>query len=313
MSDIIYVENELNGMEVLINDIVQDVTPEGFIYVRDGEDELKSYVTNIMKPEIKTYVEEQKSSAVADISLKTTAAKQEIASAVATVHKPDIEAFASDKKAEIEVLCGEKEDTLSGVAQEQITTMEGLVSAAAASAQSAENSSTQAGEVLSQVEAKVDEAENWAIGAYEVRPEGSAKYWAEKTQDMLGAKIDTDFSNAEYVPAKTDLSNVTPAQSFKDMVVGWGMPDYSAGITPTLPYTAPSDGMYVASPQLRTDSGATSRIYVNGKQVFYLYNPVNSFISLPYTLLLKKGDVVSASSSYGASEQDRFYPMKGVV
>ena len=234
MSDIIYVENELNGMEVLINDIVQDVTPEGFIYVRDGEDELKSYVTNIMKPEIKTYVEEQKSSAFADISLKTTAAKQEIASAVATVHKPDIEAFASDKKAEIEALCGEKEDTLSGVAQEQITTMEGLVSAAAASAQSAENSSTQAGEVLSQVEAKVDEAENWAIGAYEVRPEGSAKYWAEKTQDMLGAKIDTDFSNADYVPAKTDLSNVTSvAQSFDDTSVGWVMPDYSAWIDVT--------------------------------------------------------------------------------
>ncbi len=114
--------------------------------------------------------------------------------------------------------------------------------------------------------------------------------------------------------ANTSLSNVTSvAQSFIDTSVGWAMPDYSAGITPTLPYTAPSDGMYVASPQLRADSGATSRIYVNGKQVFYLYNPVNSFISLPYTLLLKKGDVVSASSSYGAAEQDRFFPLKGVV
>ena len=266
MSDIIYVENELNGMEVLINDIVQDVTPEGFIYVRDGEDELKSYVTNIMKPEIKTYVEEQKSSAVADISLKTTAAQQEIASAVATVHKPAIEAFASDKKAEIEALCGEKEDTLSGVAQEQITTMEGLVSAAAASAQSAENSSTQAGEVLSQVEAKVDEAENWAIGAYEVRPEGSAKYWAEKTQDMLGAKIDTDFSNADYVPAKTDLSNVTSvAQSFVDTSVGWVMPDYSAG-TSLSSFTATRN--YIG--YMRNGSGSCS-VSIGGTEVRVLF------------------------------------------
>ena len=37
MSDIIYVENELNGMEVLINDIEQEVTPEGLIFVRNGK------------------------------------------------------------------------------------------------------------------------------------------------------------------------------------------------------------------------------------------------------------------------------------
>ena len=316
MSDIIYVENELNGMEVLINDIVQDVTPEGFIYVRDGEDELKSYVTNIMKPEIKTYVEEQKSSAFADISLKTTAAKQEIASAVATVHKPDIEAFASDKKAEIEVLCGEKEDTLSGVAQEQITTMEGLVSAAAASAQSAENSSTQAGEVLSQVEAKVDEAENWAIGAYEVRPEGSAKYWAEKTQDMLGAKIDTDFSNADYVPAKTDLSNVTPAQSFKDMVVGWGMPDYTAGVDVTAysssskKFTAPCDGVINVVYLAQASDSACPYI---GNKTFGSYN--EGAIADNVALLISEGETFYCTGMYAnkGNGSNMFYPLKGVV
>ena len=291
MSDIIYVENELNGMEVLINDIVQDVTPEGFIYVRDGEDELKSYVTNIMKPEIKTYVEEQKSSAFADISLKTTAAKQEIASVVATVHKPDIEAFASDKKAEIEALCGEKEDTLSGVAQEQITTMDGLVSAAAASAQSAENSSTQAGEVLSQVEAKVDEAENWAIGAYEVRPEGSAKYWAEKTQDMLGAKIDTDFSNAEYVPAKTDLSNVTPAQSFIDTAVGWGMPDYSAG-TSLSSFTATRN--YIG--YMRNGAGSCS-VSIGGTEVAYFAPSTGYVHATSVQFFIPKNSVVTVTGS----------------
>ena len=317
MSDIIYVENELNGMEVLINDIVQDVTPEGFIYVRDGEDELKSYVTNIMKPEIKTYVEEQKSSAVADISLKTTAAKQEIASAVATVHKPDIEAFASDKKAEIEVLCGEKEDTLSGVAQEQITTMEGLVSAAAASAQSAENSSTQAGEVLSQVEAKVDEAENWAIGAYEVRPEGSAKYWAEKTQDMLGAKIDTDFSNADYVPAKTDLSNVTSvAQSFVDTSVGWVMPDYSAGIDVTAysssskKFTAPCDGVINVVYLAQASDSACPYI---GNKTFGSYN--EGAIADNVALLISEGETFYCTGMYAnkGNGSNMFYPMKGVV
>ena len=89
------------------------------------------------------------------------------------------------------------------------------------------------------------------------------------------------------------------------------MPDYSAGITPTLPYTAPSDGMYVASPQLR--GGGTSTVYVNGEQVFYLHNANASYVSMPYTLLLKKGDEVSVNSVYGATEQDRFYPLKGVV
>lgn len=43
--------------------------------------------------------------------------------------------------------------------------------------------------------------------------------------------------------ANVGLDNVTPVQSFKDMSVGWGMPDYGAEVTGlTMPYTAVADG-----------------------------------------------------------------------
>ena len=43
--------------------------------------------------------------------------------------------------------------------------------------------------------------------------------------------------------ANVGLDNVTPAQSFKDMSVGWGLPDYTAEISVvSFPYIAPANG-----------------------------------------------------------------------
>ena len=98
MSDIIYVENELNGMEVLINDIEQEVTPEGLIFVRNGQDEIKAYGADIVKPDIDTYAEEQKTEAAEFMAQQTDAAKSELSANVATVQKPALDDYTVVKK-----------------------------------------------------------------------------------------------------------------------------------------------------------------------------------------------------------------------
>ena len=53
-----------------------------------------------------------------------------------------------------------------------------------------------------------------------------------------------EFINGLTNKADVDLSNVAPAQSFKDMSVGWGVPDYdrAVSLTPNASFVAPFDG-----------------------------------------------------------------------
>ena len=53
------------------------------------------------------------------------------------------------------------------------------------------------------------------------------------TDDVSGANVATkaELQAVDSSKADTSLSNTTPSQSFKEMSVGWGMPDYSSAIT----------------------------------------------------------------------------------
>ena len=48
-----------------------------------------------------------------------------------------------------------------------------------------------------------------------------------------------EFQQGLSGKADTNLGNTTPSQSFKEMSVGWGMPDYSAGITGSVAANTP--------------------------------------------------------------------------
>ena len=54
MSDVIYVEND-NGLNVILNELETEINPEGYIFVRNGEKEIDSYVQNILKPDLDVY------------------------------------------------------------------------------------------------------------------------------------------------------------------------------------------------------------------------------------------------------------------
>ena len=144
MSDIIYVENELNGMEVLINDIEQEVTPEGLIFVRNGQDEIKAYVADIVKPDIDTYAEEQKTEAAEFMAQQTDAAKSELSANVATVQKPALDAYTEVKKTELDAYEQSKEGELGDYAATTINTMTSLKNAAATSEANAASSAASA-------------------------------------------------------------------------------------------------------------------------------------------------------------------------
>ena len=144
MSDIIYVENELNGMEVLINDIEQEVTPEGLIFVRNGQDEIKAYVADIVKPDIDTYAEEQKTEAAEFMAQQTDAVKSELSANVATVQKPALDAYTEVKKTELDAYEQSKEGELGDYAATTINTMTSLKNAAATSEANAASSAASA-------------------------------------------------------------------------------------------------------------------------------------------------------------------------
>lgn len=97
----------------------------------------------------------------------------------------------------------------------------------------------------------------------------------------------------------------------KETIVGLGMPDYSAGVSFSMPYTAPSDG-YVNI--YTTGTTQQNEIYVNGSKVAHFggSNTQHNTLFIP----LNKGDIVDYKKVAGTGTVTvgfaYFYPMKGV-
>lgn len=117
-------------------------------------------------------------------------------------------------------------------------------------------------------------------------------------------KVYEDFN----LKANSDLSNVASvASSFKEASVGWGMPDYSAGVyVGNLPYTAPCDG-YINT-HIVHNAGDVS-LYVNGVEISLVGGGASA--GLDYLFPVSKGDVITSSSTRAFYAND-FYPCKGV-
>lgn len=117
--------------------------------------------------------------------------------------------------------------------------------------------------------------------------------------------------------ADKDLSNVTaPTQAFKNMSVGWGMPDYSAKIQITAsPFIAPSDGIVYLN-TLSTER--YDLITVNSIGISRSGGNSNNGNST--TIIVNVGDkitienILSTSASLGSANiESWFVPFKGVV
>lgn len=105
--------------------------------------------------------------------------------------------------------------------------------------------------------------------------------------------------------ANVSLSNVSSAG--KQTFVGWGMPNYAAGISATSPYTAPKAGFIIGIHNL-SDNGFRS-LTINSVEI---YNTKTGAVALNgqstgFCYPVAKGDVVSWTDS----NKMTFYPNKG--
>lgn len=103
--------------------------------------------------------------------------------------------------------------------------------------------------------------------------------------------------------ADRDLNNINPSASAKETIVGWGIPDYSAGISLngiSSPYTAPKDGVVILERNIGT-------VYVNGN---YVATSGQTYSAYSVFIPVSSGDIVSWTQ--GTPYNGVFYPLKGV-
>lgn len=116
--------------------------------------------------------------------------------------------------------------------------------------------------------------------------------------------------------ANSNLSNVASvASSFKEASVGWGVPDYSAGISVAYPvqakpFVAPSDGVYITTIVV---NNTTAILYINGVATGYSHHNANSYrdTTSQYIPLLKGDSIYWSVATSTGTYTSMFYPFKG--
>ena len=171
--------------------------------------------------------------------------------------------------------------------------------------------------------------------AYNVAPAGGVKaewsvsgYAAESAYASAGMRLEyyyvgnfeqsaieqTAGLNAELFNGKADvdLSNINASQSAKETIVGWGIPDYTAGVTLTagVQYTASTDGVIFAS-YINNQTRATITINGVSMNLNYCYKVSGDVESESLsTIPVAKGDVYTLAAVGGNTIF--FFPLKGV-
>ena len=123
---------------------------------------------------------------------------------------------------------------------------------------------------------------------------------ATSTKTAIEVDIDeiaTDLNGK----ADVDLSNMNPTQTVKNTIVGWGMPDFSAGVAFTGTITLPCDALIYS---YKSAGGAWdgAGFYINS---VFIYN--SSAYSSTACCYAAKGSTIQANA--GAC---KYYPLKGV-
>lgn len=126
-------------------------------------------------------------------------------------------------------------------------------------------------------------------------------------------EITTDLNGK----ADVDLSNMNASQTAKEIIVSWGMPDWSAGIdiavpVQATPYICPSNGVYVFC-FLSNVSGSTF-LYINGVKTANIISQSTNYNRnrQSSSVVLAKDDVIYFNQSATDIYSSTFYPLKGV-
>lgn len=122
------------------------------------------------------------------------------------------------------------------------------------------------------------------------------------------AVIQTNLSNTTTTAngkASKDLSDVEPGVKFKETILDYIAPDYTAGYSISSGFTAPSAGWCY----FRGNQDTTSTVNVGGVGIEVSYDSGDGQSRGSLSLFVSKGTTVTAFSNIGVA---KFYPCKGV-
>lgn len=148
--------------------------------VNQGKDVLKGYVEDTLIPELEGFDSDAKKYAA---NAKDWAVKMD-----GKVIDPNTSTevdYSSKYYADLSRQSADASEASAVLAENQANQARTYATNAAASSQSAETFASQAAESATAAASAADTAEAWAVGSIEERPEGSAKYWAEKVKASL--------------------------------------------------------------------------------------------------------------------------------
>lgn len=124
------------------------------------------------------------------------------------------------------------------------------------------------------------------VGAYN---ETAIQQTAGINASVINSKMDSDASNA--------------SSGAKNRMIGWIVPDYSAGVSVNFPFTAPATGYIIGNVD---NSSSNIALYINDVEVC-LTSPYDTFVNL----MIDKDDVLTRERAFEGYNKLVFYPMKG--
>lgn len=283
--------NSGQKIEVLFQDEVSLDIDCALRYIVSGEQELDLYVKNTAKPKLDEVIIQAQTDMAAEIAKGVEDAAQAASLSAADA----IASSISEAKTEVDSYV-------------TANILPDLNSAVASAAQSAQDAASSEEASFQSAQASGASANNAQTSAQEAAQ--SAQSAAQSVQET--ATLIEEFTTSLDNKADVDLSNVAPAQSFKDMSVAWGMPDYGSAVAVSFAtdtsYTAPCDCLLF----LRTYGAAQNYFYgkINGT-----IDTGASFASAGESLAvipLNKGDTFTITNISSGSSDCKIIPCKGV-
>ena len=124
----------------------------------------------------------------------------------------------------------------------------------------------------------------------------------------VGAYNDTAIQqtagiNASVINSKMDSDASNASSGAKNRMIGWIVPDYSAGVSVNFPFTAPATGYIIGNVD---NSNSNIALYINDVEVC-LTTPYDTFVNL----IIDKNDVLTRERAFEGYNKLVFYPMKG--
>lgn len=162
---------------------------------------------------------------------------------------------------------------------------------------------------------------SWSSSTYQngakVNPEHTKfPYYMVVSTTGQEEQIDVDINQVYEdlaLKANKDLSNTNASSTFREASVGWGLPDYNAGISITAnqSFTCPKKGAIAG--ELSAAQGGSCGVFVNNVLIEQTGSEGSQRCRGSFFALVNKNDVVRVTTSGNATVFiPTFYPMKGV-